>query len=175
MLVTIRPEEPRDRARVFAIHEAAFGSPAEARLIDLLRARARPQVSLVAETGVEKGHREVVGHVFFSPVEIVSPRGRRAAIALGPVGVDPRCQRDGVGSALCRAGLDACRAIGEDVVFVLGHPAYYPRFGFEPARRRGLYYRDERFDAAFFAVELAPGALDGLEGEVVYRPEFDAL
>ncbi len=57
---------------------------------------------------------------------------------------------------------------------MLGHPTYYPRFGFEPARPHGLYYKNEGFDPAFFVAELEPDALEGFEGEVRYRREFDA-
>ena len=60
------------------------------------------------------------------------------------------------------------------MVFVLGHANYYPRFGFEPARPHGLFYKSEQFDASFFVASLAPHALEGFEGEVRYRPEFDA-
>jgi len=171
LALNVRKEEPRDHARVFEIQEAAFGSPAEAQLVRRLRANAAPLVSLVAE--IVDG--TVVGHVLFSPVEVVGPDGRGAAMALGPVGVDPAYQREGVGDALCRAGLAACLALGELVVFVLGHPAYYPRFGFEPARPHGLFYKNESFDPAFFVTALSPGALEGFAGEVVYRPEFDEL
>jgi putative acetyltransferase len=169
--VTVRAEVASDHARVFEIQQAAFDGPAEAKLVDALRLVAGPQISLVAETP----SGEVVGHIFFSRVEIVGTGARRRAMGLGPVGVDPAAQQRGIGSALCRAGLEACRALEEPVVFVLGHSAYYPRFGFEPARARGLFYKNEHFDGAFFALELAPGALDGCEGEVVYHPAFDAM
>jgi len=168
--IRIRPEEPRDHARVHEIVEAAFGKPAEAVLVDRLRGRVRPEVSLVAVRSAASGP-ELVGHIYFSPVR-VGPTGR-SAIALGPVSVDPACQDAGIGSQLCRQGLEACREIGEPVVFVLGHPSYYPRFGFRPARPHGLYYKDDRFDGAFFVAELEPGALAGFAGEVRYRPEFD--
>jgi putative acetyltransferase len=167
--VTVRPEVAGDHARVLEIQQAAFGGPAEAKLVAALRPTAEPQVSLVAETA----EGDVVGHIFFSPVDVVGPAGTKRAMGLGPVGVDVATQRRGVGRALCRAGLDACLALGEPVVFVLGHATYYPHFGFEPARARGLFYKSERFDPSFFAIELAPGALDGFTGEVVYRPEFD--
>jgi putative acetyltransferase len=165
--VAIRAEEPRDHARVHEIVAAAFGKDAEARLVDALRGRVAPEISLVAEDA----RGTLCGHVYFSPVRV--GRAGRPAIALGPVAVDPACQNRAVGSQLCRRGLEACRAIGEHVVFVLGHPTYYPRFGFRPARPHGLYYKNEHYDGAFFVAELSPGALEGLEGEVRYRPEFD--
>jgi len=167
--IRIRPEEPRDHARVREIVAAAFGQPDEARLVDALRGRVDPEISLVAETPDGR----VVGHIFFSPVHVGGDG--RCAMGLAPVSVDPACQNAAIGSRLCREGLEACRALGEDVVFVLGHPSYYPRFGFQPARPHGLYYEDERFDGAFFVAELAPGALDGFRGEVRYHPAFDGL
>ncbi len=87
--------------------------------------------------------------------------------------VAPERQKQGVGSRLVRAGLDACRALGEDVVVVLGHAEYYPRFGFEPAAARGLRYRGPDFDPHFFVAELRPGALEGVSGRVRYHPEFE--
>jgi putative acetyltransferase len=167
--VAIRAEEPRDHARVHEIVAAAFGREDEARLVDALRGRVAPELSLVAE-GADG---TLLGHVYFSPVRV--GRSAKPAMALGPVAVDPGCQNRAVGSRLCRRGLEACRAIGEHVVFVLGHPTYYPRFGFRPARPHGLYYKNEHFDAAFFVTELSPGALAGFEGEVCYRPEFDGV
>jgi putative acetyltransferase len=91
--------------------------------------------------------------------------------------VEPDCQRDGIGSLLVRAGLDACRSKGHAIVFVLGHSEYYPRFGFEPAAPRGLFYSDTSRDysAVFFVTELEAGALAGRRGVVHFRPEFDGL
>jgi putative acetyltransferase len=172
MAVAIRPERDGDRAAIFAIHAAAFPTDAEAKLVDRLRDAGAATVSLVAE---EDGR--AVGHVLFSPVRIVARDGSEyAAIGLGPVAVEPARQNDGVGGALIRAGFDACRANGHTVVFVLGHPPYYPRFGFEPASKHGLSYEGgEAFSTAFFVRELAPGALGGRRGVVHYHEAFAAL
>ncbi len=171
--VVLRPERPADLARVSEIVAAAFGRDAEARLVERLRGRVRPEVSLVAVRPGADGSESLVGHVYFSPVRV--GEDDRPALALGPVSVDPRCQGRGVGERLCRRGLEVCIEIGAPVVFVLGHPHYYPRFGFEPARPHGLYYRDERFDPGFFVAELVAGTLGGFTGEVRYRPEFDEV
>ena len=85
----------------------------------------------------------------------------------------PEFQSQGVGSRLVRAGLNACRELGYPVVFVLGHPDYYPRVGFESAAPRGFHYRDPSFDPYFFVAELAPGSLDGLSGWVKYLPPVE--
>lgn len=168
MPVRIRPEEPADGPAIRAVHDRAFGGPAESRIVEALRGVA-PRVSLVA---VEES--TVVGHVLFTPVVVETGGGVWSALALGPMAVLPERQRRGVGSALVRDGLRACCALGEPVVFVLGHPDYYPRFGFRPARPLGL---SSEFDApaeAFMVAELPAGALAGRTGRVRYRPEFGA-
>lgn len=167
--MAIRPERPEDHAAVAALHERAFGQPAEARLVAALRAAGAATLSLVAE---EDG--QVVGHVLFSPVSVDDGAGGWAALGLGPVAVRPERQRRGIGAALVRAGLAACRDNGHTVVLVLGHAEYYPRFGFRPAAGAGLRW-EHGHDASFFVAELAPGALAGRAGVVRYRPEFAAV
>ncbi len=94
--------------------------------------KAVPYISLVAEVG-----GEVVGHIFFSPVKVESADSAHDAIALGPMAVLPEFQGRGVGSRLVREGLEECLKQDHEVVFVLGHPEYYPRFGFEPTKVLG--------------------------------------
>lgn len=167
----IRAEQPRDRGAVFEIHARAFPQLGEAKLVDALRAAGAATISLVAERG-----GRVVGHILFSPVRVDGEGGSFVAQGLAPLAVDPSCQREGIGSALVRAGLDACRAAGHTIVFVLGHPAYYPRFGFEAAALRGLHYEGGAgYAPAFFVAELAGGSLAGRAGVVHYRREFAAL
>ena len=171
LAVRIRAESPADRDAVHGVHARAFPSDAEARLVDALRGATEPQVSLVAES---RGG-DVVGHILFTRVGIHAASGTSKAMGLGPMAVSPGHQRQGVGSALVEAGLDACRAAGERVVLVLGHPSFYPRFGFRPAWDAGLYYIVPGPNAAFMVAELERGALRGPGGEVVYHPAFDAL
>lgn len=144
----------------------AFPTDAEARLVDALRERAERCISLVAET--KPG--AVVGQILFTPVEIGSAS---CAVGLAPMSVVPELQRRGIGSALVKAGLSACRAAGERAVVVLGHVDYYPRFGFRPASDHGLYYRNPGPEPAFMALELEPNALQGRTGEVRYHEAFD--
>lgn len=167
----VRQELPRDFDAVHDILARAFPTDAEARLVDVLRGRTHPQVSLVAET--REG--EIVGHILFTPVEIRSDAGTSSAAGLGPMAVSSAHRRRGFGSALAKAGLAACRAVGELVVVVLGHPSYYARFGFEPAWDRGLYYGAPGPNAAFMVHEIEPGALRGRTGEVVYHAAFGGL
>ena len=137
--------------------------------MDELRAAGAGVVSLVAE---EAG--QVVGHVLFSPVRVERADGQgREALGLAPMAVRPEHQRRGIGGRLVEAGLAACRRSGHGLVFVLGHPEYYPRFGFVPAFEHGCRFRSEEFDPAFFVAELSPGALAGVKGLVHYHDAFD--
>lgn len=166
-MIEIRPEIPADFAAVREVNELAFDQPAEAGLVDALRTVARPTISLVA---VEDGR--VVGHIFFSPVALEGPRGVSNAMGLAPMAVRPERQNAGIGSALVREGLAACAGLGEPVVVVLGHPHYYPRFGFVPAATKGLRSEYPVPDDVFMVTELVPGALRGRTGLVKYHPEF---
>jgi len=167
----LRAESLRDLAAVRDVLTRVFPTDAEARLVDALRGRTHPQISLVAETRAG----ELVGHILFTPVEIRSPSGASKAVCLGPMAVLPEHQRQGVGSSLVEAGLSACRAVDEPIVVVLGHPSYYPRFGFEPAWDAGLYYGTPGPNPAFMVRELERGALRGASGEVRYHAAFHEL
>lgn len=127
---SIRPEEPSDRDAIRAVLERAFGEAAEADLVDRLRSDGDLVLSLVA---VLQG---VVGHVAFSRLELSDSRVK--AVALAPVAVLPAVQRSGIGTGLVREALHRLAASGEDLVLVLGDPAYYRRFGFSPEEARGL-------------------------------------
>jgi putative acetyltransferase len=167
--VIIRDEQPHDRASVRAVNTAAFETPAEADLVDALREQAHPVVSLVAEDA-----GEVVGHIMFSPVSL-SGHPELRLTGLAPMAVAPAHQRRGVGSALVRAGLERCRQLGFGAVVVLGHPSYYPRFGFEPSVRFGIRSEYEAPAEAFMLIELQPGYLQGAGGTVRYHAAFKDL
>jgi putative acetyltransferase len=169
-MVVVRQEKPDDLAAIRRIHEQAFGGPAEANLVDALRAHGQVLLSLVVE---QDG--QVVGHILFSPVSIESAAGTLPAVGLGPVAVLPALQRQGLGTLLITAGLDACRQAGHTGVVVLGHPTYYPRFGFRPASRYGIQSDYDVPDDVFMALELRPGALQGHAGRARYQPEFYAV
>lgn len=163
----IRPETGADFAAVGEVNRLAFGREQEARLVEGLREAGYARLSLIA---VEDGR--VVGHVMLSEAEIRTENGRVEALALGPVGVLPERQRKGVGSALIREALDRCARAGHRVVVLVGHPDYYPRFGFSARLAENLSsaYSGE----AFMALELAPGALSGVSGRFVFAPPFEA-
>lgn len=163
----VRSETDADRAAVRTVNEAAFESSAEADIVDSLRAREGGEVvSLVAERdGV------IVGHILFSRVAIAGHEELKL-MGLGPMAVLPRHQRKGVGSALVLDGLIRCREIGTQAVVVVGHPQFYPRFGFVPASRYAIRCEYDVPDDVFMLVELARGSLNGVSGLVVYDEAF---
>ena len=168
MELLIREEAPTDVASIHALNAATFDTDAEARLVDALRANGRLVLSLVA---VEDA--AVVGHIAFSPLTITERDGKMVqGIGLGPMAVTRGRQGSGVGTRLVRTGLDRLRAAGHPFCLVLGHQAYYPRFGFERASRFGLHWERDVPDEVFFVLELAGGALTGVSGVVRYAPEF---
>ena len=166
-MIVIRPERATDRAAIHRVNERAFGRTNEAALVDALRENARPHISLVAADG-----EHVLGHIFFSPVSIAAVDGESTALGLGPMAVLPGYQRQGIGSRLVRCGLDACIRLGHGVVVVLGHPHFYPRFGFSPAVTKRLRSEYRVPDEVFMVAELSPRALRARTGLVKYRPEF---
>ena len=167
-MASVRPERPDDAPAVRRIHEAAFLQPDEADLVDALR-RGADYIGLVAERD-----GAVVGHIAFSPMTFDARPDLRVS-GLAPMAVLPEHQRGGVGSALVRDGLAACQRAGVDAVFVLGHPIYYPRFGFTPAADRGIASTYDVPREAFRVTELRAGALHGVSGIVRYHAAFDAL
>lgn len=163
MTIEIRDERPGDAAAIRAIHLAAFPAAGEADLVDRLRASGAAVVSRVAEDG-----GAILGHVVFSPVTIGAARG----LGLAPLAVLPLHQRCGVGGALVRDGLEACARRGCGFVVVLGHPEYYPRFGFRPGSESGVA-SEFGGGPSFMVVELSAGALPAGGGLARYGPEFD--
>lgn len=161
----IRAERADDYFAIRHVNEAAFGGPDEARLVEALRADGAVLVSLVADVdGL------TAGHILFSRMSIETPGQTVEAVALAPLAVLPASQRQGIGGNLIRHGLQALRGTGERIVIVVGHAAYYPRFGFSTEKARPL---ESPFDSeAFMALELSPGALDGVQGRVRYARAF---
>jgi putative acetyltransferase len=169
MLLT-RDQEPDDVPAIRDVLLAAFPTPEEADLVDRLRDRLPNYLGLVALHG-----DAVVGHALFTPVTLQTERGIVEGFGLAPLAVHPDHQRRGIGAALVEEGLRRLRAGGCSFVVVLGHPEYYPRFGFEPASRHGVRCQwDQVPDDAFMIQVLAPDSV--MSGGVVhYRPEFESL
>jgi putative acetyltransferase len=111
----------------------------------------------------------------FPPVTIESPEAITPAIALAPLVVHPDYQCLGVGAALIEEGLKVCRTLGHRIVIVIGHPGYYPRYGFRSARANGIIAPFAVADDVFMVLALDPGALDGIQGTVKYPEAFDAI
>ena len=167
----IREEAAADIPVIFEINEAAFGRSYEALLVDRLRDRKAIIYSLVAEQD-----SRLVGHALFSPIMIQGENGMvTVACGLGPVAVVPASQKQGIGSVLIEAGIRLCREAGYSVMIVLGHPTYYPRFGFQPAGRFGISSAYDVPGEAFMVLELQEGALDAVSGVAHYHPEFDGV
>ncbi|MGB1252830.1 MAG: GNAT family N-acetyltransferase [Candidatus Promineifilaceae bacterium] len=169
-MFSIRPETPADITQIRQVTLDAFRQVGEANLVDALRTNGTALFSLVA-TQAER----VVGHIMVSPVTIVDGDETWTAVAIAPVAVTPQLQKMGVGSQLVPAALDACRKAGHPLVFLLGHPSYYPRFGFVPAQPHGIKLPFEVSVAAFMVIELQAGALQNKRGMLHYAPEFDSL
>jgi putative acetyltransferase len=167
--MAIRTERPGDIAGIRLTNLAAFPGEAEANLVDRLRTEAHPTISLVADV-----EDVIFGHILFSPVTL-SAAPDLLVMGLAPMAVMPSHQRQGIGSALVASGVDHCRRIGAAAVVVLGHPGFYPRFGFVPASGFGLRCEYEVPDDAFMAMELAHGVLTGLDGVVSYHPAFASV
>jgi putative acetyltransferase len=167
--VLIRDEAETDRRAIHALNRAAFGGAAEADLVDALREQVDPLISLVAEEG-----GTIVGHIMFSPVDLPGHPAVRI-MGLAPMAVSPACQGPGIGSALVRAGLERCRELGAGAVVVLGHPDYYPRFGFSRASTFGIGCPYDAPEEALMVIELQAGQLEGALGTVHFHGAFDGL
>lgn len=164
-MLRVREEDVQDAPAIRSVHQAAFGRAEEADLVDDLRAEGVVLLSLVAET-----NGRIVGHVLFSRMAIETTGGSVRAVALAPVAVEPIHQRQGIGEGLVRRGLAVLCERGEKIVIVVGHPRYYPRFGFSTEKAASL---ESPFSPdAFMAVELSSGALDGVSGKVTYARAF---
>ena len=167
-MLSVRREVAKDIDSIRYVNEQAFGQKEEAELIDKLRNRSAVTLYLVA---VQED--QIVGHILFSPVIIESECASFEAITLAPMAVLPTYQRKGVGSKLVRAGLEECRRLGHEIIVVLGHPDYYPRFGFVLAKPIGIDCEFEAPEEAWMILELREGALAGRRGIVKFQPEFN--
>jgi putative acetyltransferase len=167
--LSIRPERPANRTAISDVTAAAFGKQREANIVEAIRASDGfvPELSLVAELD-----GEVVGHVMLSYVGLEGDS--RRVLELGPMAVAPDQQRRGIGSALVREALRVADERREPLVLVLGHPWFYPRFGFRPASELGITAPSPDVpDEVFMAVKLARYDR-ALSGRVVLPAAFSA-
>jgi putative acetyltransferase len=166
MSIQIRSETDADKSAVFDVNVAAFPTDEEAKLVDTLRTSAGPYISLVA---VEDQH--VVGHIMFTPVSLESFDNLHL-VGLAPMAVAPSLQRRGIGTKLVRAGLQQCRELGAGAVAVLGHPEFYPRFGFRPSAKWGIKCEYDVPEEVFMLLELAADYLQDYRGTITYNAAF---
>ena len=164
----IRPAEPEDAAAIRAVHEAAFPTPLEADLVEALVREGDAIVSLVA---VRQG--ELVGHVLLSRMAVTGDGRALRALGLAPVGILPGFQGAGVGGALIEAAVAVARASGEELVFLLGEPAYYERFGFSAAT--AAPFASPYAGPYFMALALQPGFVSPASGSAAYARAFSDL
>ena len=170
--VKVRNQEPKDREQVFDLNCNAFPTSDEAKLVDSLRSSGTGEIviSLVAVHD-----NSVVGHILFTEVIVEGASANGSLLGLGPMSVQPEMQNLGIGSRLVLQGLQECRTRGIGAVFVLGHAEYYSRFGFNSAATHGLHYKGDEFAPYFMVLELRPGVLSTLTGQVNYRAEFERV
>jgi putative acetyltransferase len=163
MQLEIRNERPDDVEAICAVNRRAFGQDQEADLVDALRAAGAVLVSLVA---IANGR--VVGHILYSPASIAGVRGA----ALGPMSVLPEYQRQGIGGKLVQSGNRKLETAGCPFIIVVGHPEFYPRFGFAPAKVRGITCEWNVPDSVFMIAVLDEQQMVGVRGLATYRREF---
>ncbi len=166
-MVTIREEQPEDIAAIHSLNVAAFGQPQEANLIDTLRTNGGILLSLVATID-----GQVVGHILYTRVSLLSGEKQVVGAGPGPMAVLPEHQRQGVGAKLIAAGNERLRDNGCPFIVVLGHPEYYPRFGFNPASYYGIKCEWDVPDNVFMVLILDEEKMSGSSGLAKYRPEF---
>lgn len=166
--MNIHEEHPSDIEKIWEVNLDAFGTEAEANLVNALRSSGCTYISLVAETD-----NNVVGYILFTPVELTGNENKLKIMGLAPMAVLSQYQNKGIGSKLVKAGLEQCQSLGYDAVVVLGHPNYYPRFGFESSVKYGIKSEYEVPDDVFMILELVPKSLKGHKGIIKYHEAFN--
>ncbi|MGD8190745.1 GNAT family N-acetyltransferase [Brevibacillus ginsengisoli] len=171
MMFTIRAEQPGDQGAITEVNLLAFQEEKPAKLVEAIRASEFfiPELSLVAVAD------EVIGHILFSIVSIETNQGSVPTLALAPMAIKPGYQNQGIGSALVIEGLRRCKLLGYQHVVVLGHPNFYPKFGFVPSRLKGIEPPLPVPDEVFMVIELQENSWAANQGRVKYPPSFDVV
>jgi putative acetyltransferase len=168
-MISVRSERADDIPAIRRVIEEAFGRAREADVVDTLRVACPRSLSLVATID-----DAIVGHILFTPAVIETADGMIEGMGLAPVSVHPKQQSQGVGYELIRTGLSRLKAQGCPFVIVLGHPEYYPRYGFERASLHNIRCQwDDVPDEAFMILVMDKTALSGVSGVARYRQEWD--
>ena len=166
MLLEIREEHPSDVAFIRDLNKRAFEQEQEGNIVDALRSNGAALLSMVATL-----NGRVVGHIMYSPLVV----GELTGAALGPMAVLPEHQRQGIGTKLVEAGNRKLKDDGCPFIIVVGHPNYYPRFGFVPANTHGIECEWEVPTDAFMLLVLNQSKLQGVAGLAKYRHEFSSV
>ena len=172
MDLIIRQENSADYTSIKSVNDLAFGQASEGVLVEKLRKNSKfiEGLSLVAELG-----EKIVGHILFFPIWIIDGKVKHQSLALAPMSVLPTHQNKGIGGNLIVEGLKVAQTYGFKSVIVLGHDAYYPKFGFLSASKWGIKAPFDVPDNVFMAQELIGNGLEGISGTVEYPREFDAV
>lgn len=164
----IRYESDSDRDRVSELNSQTFPTHAEANLVDALRSSAKC-ISLVAEN-----ENQIIGHILFSPMCVKSSKDL-SIMGLAPMAVLPKEQNKGIGSLLVERGLEECKASKVDAVAVLGHPNFYPKFGFQTSAKFNIKSEYKVPDEVFMIHELSTRSLSSISGIVKYHDAFKSV
>lgn len=167
----IRTETKSDYEKVYKLNFRAFGNREdESKLVEKIRKSEEfvPELSLVAE---KEG--EIVGHLLLSKAVVENQDDNHTIIVLAPIAVKPEYQKQGVGTRLIEEGKKRCKSLGYRLILLIGHPEYYPRLGFQPARKFGLELKQfEVPDEVFMVYEVEEEALQKINGELKYPRAF---
>ncbi|BFT72175.1 GNAT family N-acetyltransferase [Paenibacillus sp. P36] len=167
----IRSEEMKDHQAVYQLNVEAFGHREdEAQLVERIRASEGfiPELSIVAEM-----NHQIVGHILLSKAHVVDEDKEHEVIALAPIAVKPDFQKQGVGAQLILEGIRKTKDLGYGAIFLIGHPSYYPKFGFVPARTFGFELKQFQVpDEVFMVCEIIEGYLKDWSGELRYPDSF---
>ena len=168
--MNIRKEKDSDKEIIWKVNAEAFETEAEANLVNALRDSGIPFISLVAEED-----EEIVGHILFTPVELIGDDSGLKLMGLAPMAVLPKFQKKGIGSQLVKTGKEKCSTQGYDAIIVLGHPEYYPKFDFIPSVKYGIKSEYNVPDETFMLLELKEGLLKDKNGVIKYHSAFGSV
>lgn len=175
MNIIYRQEQPKDYLKTEALIEQSFrneemSDQQEHFLVQRIRSSNAfiPELSVVAVNQQD----EIIGQILFSKITIENKDQATESLALAPVSIHPDYQKQGIGSMLMNRGLEKAKEFGYTSVIVLGHPDYYPRFGFKSASLWGIEAPFDVPDNAFMALELEKNALKKVSGVVQYSEAF---
>ena len=172
-MIEIREERLDDVAAIRDVNDRAFGQAQEGNIVDALRTNGAALLSLVATL-----NDRVVGHILYSPATIISSSVTMANVtgaALGPMSVLPEHQRLGIGSALVTIGNEKIQTASHPFIIVMGHPTFYPRFGFRRASSLAVKCEWNVPDEVVMLLILDETKMRGISGLVKYRHEFSSV